>query len=315
MNKQTKRVPKVARSALNAKPKRTSNPKVYMMPKGGLPSVASLPSTYMTSTIDPTWLRMEGKISHPELGGGIRVAGRQLLTSITTAAGAELFEANGATLTSARSIALSPDALNGRVALQARNYDRYIFRKVALTYVSRVPTTQVGSFALAYVADGGFSSSLTFANVTSMSPCLQASVHCGCARIVIVDDMRSDKSFFTLLDTASAASSRQTVQGMIVGSPDVSGIGAVNMGFVYIDYLVDFYQPTIDQGFSLRLTEEEMKFIQERRVQRPVPKPISVNDILSRLEKCEQILEFEEEEERELAHREPTPLRGKLTLR
>lgn len=35
----------------------------------------------------PTWLHMEGKVSHPEFGGGVRIAGRQLLCSVTTTAG------------------------------------------------------------------------------------------------------------------------------------------------------------------------------------------------------------------------------------
>jgi hypothetical protein len=101
---------------------------------------------------------------------------------------------------------------------------------------------------------------------------------------------------------------------MIVGVPDVTSIGAVNMGFLYIDYLVDFYQPTIDQGFTLHLTEEENRLILERRAKQPQPTN-DIGELLRRISKCEQILQDEEEEEQMLASREPTPLRGRISLR
>lgn len=225
----------------------------------------SVPTTFYSTTVDPTWLRMEGKIHHPELGGGVRICGRQLLTSITTTAGdSQLFATNGATLRDSNSIYLSPDTLNGRLALQARTYDRYLFRKVRLTYVSRIPTSQAGSMALGYVADPVIPA-LTFAVVTSMNPCLQSSFHPPLVHFDIVNDMTSQKTFFTTSDNTSDASRRLTYQGIIVGTPDVTSIGAVTMGYLYVDYMIDLYQPTLDQGFALRLTKEEEEFLVKRR--------------------------------------------------
>jgi hypothetical protein len=219
---------------------------------------------------------MEGKVQHPELGGGVRIAGRQLLTSVTTTAGDnQLFAANGATLSSVNTIQISPDTLNGRLALQARNYDRYCFRKLEFTFVSRVPTTQAGSMALSWINDPT-AIAPTFANVTSMSPCIQTSFHSPVARLIAINDMKTDKTFFTLYDASSLAAQRLTIQGTLMGVPDVTSIGAVNMGFLYVDYLVDLYQPTLDQGFSLRLTPSEQNEILRKRSMAPTAPPLEV---------------------------------------
>ncbi len=237
--------------------------------------MGTTPTAYVESLEFPTWMRMEGKVNHPDLGGGVRVAGRQLLASITTTAGdSQLFVANGATLLNINKIWLSPDTLNGRLAQQARNYDRFIFRKVALHYKPRVPFTQAGSFAIGYVSDS-VTPTATFANTTSMSPCMQSDVKVPFS-MMIVDDMSTSKTFFTLLDSTSDAATRLCVQGTIVGLPDVSSIGAVTMGSLYIDYLIDLYQPTIDQGFSLRLTEEETQLVLRSRSSE---KPDSTSEI------------------------------------
>lgn len=225
----------------------------------------SMPTTTEIVQHEPTWLRMEGRVTHPELGGGVRIAGRQILTNVTTTAvDGGLFVALGATLNTANSIFLSPDTINGRLALQARAYDRYCFRKVKVTYIPRVPTTQAGSFALGFVTDSKFPAP-SFATVASMSPALQATFYGSPVSMTIVDDLTTSKYFYTLLDSTSDASLRQTVQGTIIGFPDVISIGATPMGTIWIDYLIDLYQPTQDQGFTLRLTDEESEFLIKRR--------------------------------------------------
>lgn len=252
-------------SMYNTKDIEDYNPSIQLMGKGSKLSFRNIPSSTQTTQNEPTWLRMEGRVTHPELGGGVRIAGRQILCNITTTAGdSQLFATNGATVATINSIYLSPDTLNGRLALQARAYDRYIFRKVKLTYVPRVPTTQAGSFAIGYVGDSSFPSP-TFATVTSMSPAMQTSFYGDPRSVTIVDDLRSDKFYYTLIDATSAGSLRQTVQGAILGAPDATSIGATFMGTMWIDYLIDLYQPTQDQGFTLRLTEDEQRIVTERR--------------------------------------------------
>jgi hypothetical protein len=274
--KQIKNVTK-AQSKRAVPRKQSNNQKGSMRPRGTMQGPSRLyteemPSTVASITTEPTWLRFEGKTNHPELGGGVRIAGRQLLTNIATTAGdAQLFSANVGTVNTINTIFLSPDICNGRLALQARNYDRYIFRKARLTYVSRIPTSTVGSFAVGFVGDPVFPSP-SFANITSMCPATQRTFYGAPSSIDIVDDMTSTKTFFTLYDATSAATLRQTVQGTIIGAPDVPNLGALVEGFLWIDYLIDLYQPTIDQGFSLRLTkEEEDSILSARKAIMPTP--------------------------------------------
>ncbi len=213
------------------------------------------------TTMNPTWLKMSGKVSHPELGGGVRVCGRQELVSITTTAtDSQLFGAGTSSTNTINAIYLSPDTLNGRLALQARTYDRYIFRKVRLWYLPRVPTTQAGSFAIGFVNDSKFPSP-TFSTISAMSPAMNATFYGEPRCIDIVDDMSTQRTYFCLFDGTSDASLRLTVQGAILGAPDASSIGAVTMGRIWIEYMIDLYQPTLDQGFTLRLSKEEEEMV------------------------------------------------------
>jgi hypothetical protein len=225
-----------------------------------------IPYSTETTQSQPTWLRMEGKVTHPELGGGVRIAGRQYFTNITTTAGDnQIFSANGATIAGMNQINISPDLFNGRLALQARTYDRYCFRKLRFTYVPRVPTSQVGSFVMGYVGDAIAGPTLTFLSVSSMSPSIQTTFYGSPIHFDAIDDMETTKYFYTLYDSASTASIRQTAQGMLLGYPDAPSIGATTMGGLWVDYLIDLYQPTVDMGFSIRMTPEEQELIVNRR--------------------------------------------------
>jgi hypothetical protein len=253
------------RAAPRKQSQKSPKPSFTLMgPKAKL-SFKGLPATVEVTQNQPTWLRMEGKVSHPELGGGVRVAGRQLLCSVATTAGDnQLFSANGATVVSVNSIQLTPDTLNGRLALQARTYDRYAFRKLKITYVPRVPTSQAGSFAVGYVSDSELPT-VSFATTSSMVPAMTTTFYGEPRSLILVDDMSSNKTWFTLLDSTSTSSRRQTIQGTLVGFPDITSIGAITMGTIWIDYLIDLYQPTADQAFTFRLTDEESEYLLKKR--------------------------------------------------
>lgn len=261
MQRRIIKAPKNKTQSQRAVPRKQSKkaPQSYVAPQGSQTRMMynSIPVASAVTTVNPTWLSMSGKVNHPELGGGVRVTGRQEFISVVTTAGDnQLFAASGATLNSINSVLLSPDTLNGRLALQARTYDRYIFRKVRLWYLPRCPTTQPGSFVVGYVADSKFPAP-TYSTVSSMSPSMSATFYGEPRFIDLVDDLKTSKTFFTLLDSTSDASMRLTVQGVVVGMPDASGIGAVTMGRMWIEYMIDLFQPTLDQGFTLRLTKEE----------------------------------------------------------
>ncbi len=280
------------------KSKRSIRPAgVAFQPRGPAPVVNAIPTSYMSTSVDPTWVRATGKVTHPELGGGVRIVGRQLLAQITTTAGDnQLFSvANSPAAVTVNQLEVSPDSFGGRLALQARVYDRYAFRKLVFTYVNRVPTSQAGSFAIGYVSDTSNGGATSFAAVTSMSPAMQSSFITPMARMTAIDDMTSQKTWYTALDATSLASKRLCVQGSLLGFPDVTSIGAVTMGYLWADYMIDLYQPTADEGFSLRLSRAERDLVLSSR--NTSHEDLSRDTLLDRIERLEQILREEEEEE------------------
>lgn len=212
---------------------------------------------------NPVYLRVCGKVSHPDFGDGVRIEGRQLLADITTTAGDnQLFGSNGtATAGTINLIQLSPDALNGRLALQARNYSRYAFRKFRIHYVPRVSTTDVGQMVIAYSTDGAQINFATpsFQALTATAPNMVTPF-----RKEAVFDMSysGDLTWLTELDAATSASTRLTVQGSILGFPDLTSIGAIQHGWTWIEYVVDLYGQTTDYGFTMELkSKEEREFV------------------------------------------------------
>ncbi len=220
-----------------------------------LPRHTSVASDIM----QPTRLRAMNAVSHPEYGIGVRIAGRQLVTGLVTTAGDTQLFSGGTATVSINNFRLSPDTLNGRLALQARTYSRYCFRQVDLEFVSRVPTTQAGSFVLGYSEDpaaAGFGTP-TFASVCEMSPAIQASFITPHVVFPVLNNYQSQKTWYTEYAGATTPEDRQTAQGVILGYPDVTSIGAVTQGFLWINYVIDLYQPTLDMGFTVAKTAQE----------------------------------------------------------
>jgi len=51
---------------------------------------------------------------------------------------------------------------------------------------------------------------------------------------------------------ANTETERQCFQGAFIGYPDKTSIGVVNMGEIYLDYVVDFYTPSVvDSNITL----------------------------------------------------------------
>jgi len=210
---------------------------------------------------NPTYLRMVGAISHKDFGNGIRMEGRQLLSDVTTTnADSSLFAGTGtATAITANAIQLSPDALNGRIALQARNWSRYAFRRVCVKYIPRVATSDVGQLAMAYIPDGLASSTLStpsFATTTAVAPGMVVPFR-KMAEFCIT--YTGDLTWFTKLDNATIAGSRATCQGEMVGFPDASSIGNIQHGWTWVEYVVDFYGEVSDYGFTFTAKTAEEK--------------------------------------------------------
>lgn len=206
----------------------------------------------------PTYIIREPAPFHPRFGAGQRVSGKQYLTSIiTTGTDSQLFSGNSpATI---NQFYVSPDAFNGRLALEARTYQRYLFRKLRLIYTPRVATTQAGEFVLGYYSDAAPPFTGSFASVQDSEAAVVSSFHNGGQQLVFDIDIPqgADMSYYCELDSTTIAGFRSTIQGVIQGYPDVTSIGALTMGNLSVEYVVDFYCPASDLGFTLERIKDE----------------------------------------------------------
>lgn len=217
-------------------------------------SITQTPASSEISLRDGTYLSIAKKgTPSGEYGPAVRFEGRQSFANVTTtAADNQLFvSSGGATITSINSVLVSPDLLNVNLALIARNYTRYVFRRLRFIFITRVATTQTGGCVLSYTSDGDQTAFVTnsYASLQSLIP----NVIFPFRKTVEVLDVSytGTRTWFTEADTATAAGIRQSVQGALLGFPDISSIGAVLQGEILVEYVVDLYQPASDYGFTM----------------------------------------------------------------
>jgi len=230
---------------------------VFNHPNRGF-TQSSAPVAYSYSSSDTVaYQRVYGNVKHPEHGVGIHVQGRQLLSDVTTTAtGTELFAGTGLATVGNNTIALSPDRFNGRLALTARTYNRYKFTRVTITYVPRVATSDVGMFSIGYIQDGPADTFATtsFAACTQMDPNMQTSFRKACSFTFRYSGFNT---WYTEFSNTTTAAVRQTTQGELIGFPDLTSIGATQHGWLWVDYSIELYQPTLDFGFTLDVKSKE----------------------------------------------------------
>jgi len=119
--------------------------------------MGSTASSYEISMRNPTNFNIKTGVSkfHSEYGLGIRVEGRQQLCLVYTTNANNYIFSSGVASVGANYVYVLPYNLNDRIALFSSMYQRYVFRRIRLTYITRVATTQVGGMVLAYNTDGG----------------------------------------------------------------------------------------------------------------------------------------------------------------
>lgn len=225
----------------------------------------SSPVAYNLSSQNPVWQEIS---TAPKLEGeetGLRLCGRQIVCSITTTAtDTQLFATTtGGATVGTNTINISPDSLNGRVALIGRNFVKYAFRHARFVYEPRVATSQAGSFIVAFLEDPAVGSfqTLAYGTAHSIVPSVKS---CFREEIALEYNYQGDELFWSELDESAISGRRQTIQGLFVGFPDVTSIGATQMGDVMIEYCVDLYCFASDYGFALfRIrTQEEQEAVQ-----------------------------------------------------
>jgi len=242
-----------AKSTQSVSMKKVRNKKkkgTYISGRSGGFEFSSTAASYDVSLSNPTRFKIRGDgLKHSEFGPALRCEGRQQLVKVTTTASDSTLFVNGlATTHNANSVLISPFFLNDRIAAFGAIYQRFAFREIRFIFVTRVGTTQVGSFALSYNSDSGMMDTsslvaLNYANIQSIDPCKIIPFRKECE----VLDVRygGDRTWYCEADTNSISSMRQCQQGILVGYPDVTSIGATNQGEIFIEYIVDFYVPSV----------------------------------------------------------------------
>jgi hypothetical protein len=226
------------------------------------------PVTVGHITQSPVWMDLDKAAPHI-MGPGMRVVGRQLLCNCeTTNAQNFIFStvAGGATIITGNFIAISPDTLNGRIALIARNFSRYVFRHVRIVFVTRSATSSVGAFAISMVPDPEADAFVTI----SYPAVIQTTPSCAgpvWSTFAIESDCLIDNLLWTEVDAATTAGGRQTMQYGLLGALDINASAATLLGEFFIEYVCDFYVPSVDFGFSLpRIrSQEELLFLKEQQ--------------------------------------------------
>lgn len=226
-----------------------------VLQQGGSFNFSEQAAAYDVEIERPNHFEIEMKgLFHTEYGTAVRVKGRQQIVLVTTTGSDTSCFANGiGTLNSSNLFFIGPYQMNDRLVSFAQMYQRYAFRKLKFIYVTRVGTTQVGSFALGYNTDSDVGSnavSPTYATLQSMEYCkiIPFRKEISCMEVSYM----GQRTWYTTEQVSTSADVRQSVQGLLYGYPDTSSIGNTNMGEIYLDYVVDFYVPqTINTNVSL----------------------------------------------------------------
>lgn len=259
----TKSNAKIQNKSKKSKPNKNRN---TVLSRGGNQRNTSTAASYEVALTNPTKFEITGKgLMHTEFGSGLRCVGRQLMFPIvTTATDSSVFSATGKASISTGSFFLAtPYFFNDRLASLASLYQRYAFRSMKFKYITRVGTTQVGAMALAYSSDPGLfnastETSPTYSNIQDIEPCKVFPFRKEVEELSM--SYSGDKTWYVLYDNNGSATTeqlRQNVQGALFGFADVPDIGIVNMGELYVEYVVDFYVPTLlETGIGLFINRE-----------------------------------------------------------
>lgn len=218
-------------------------------------SESSTAASYDITLKNPMRFDIVGKgLYHSEYGNAVRCVGMQQWLGVATnsiSAGLLLGTSSGyvGSVNSGNSALLNPGALNDRVGWLASLYTRYAFRKVKVHYITRVGSTQIGSFSLAYSNDSGTynaSQGITenFGNIQSYDQCIVVPFRVAHACLEFA--YGGTRTWYTTYDAGSSITEafRQCIQGIFYGFPDFGAMGAMVMGEMYIEYEIDFYTPS-----------------------------------------------------------------------
>jgi hypothetical protein len=227
------------------------------MKSGPQPNVSRLKESFSVSAVDnistnPSYFSSLGKVrsSDSEFPGEAFGFSQPFTAIATTATDSNLFVASSlATITSGNLIMVTPDILNGTVAAEAANWVKYRFTKLRFIFSTSTPTTVGNSMAwgiLPYTGDQPTS----FGETRMIIPSVTVPFRCN-GEISI--NTRPDGPLYTcLIDVATNAGGKLTVQYLFCGWPQAASIGAISYGYIQVEGIIELFDRAQNQGFTMR---------------------------------------------------------------
>jgi len=143
---------------------------------------------------------------------------------------------------------INPTLLGDRVAVMAGTYDKYCYQSMKFTYTPQCSTTQHGSVVLAFERDPqgilanpagtAYMQEIMSYEHAVLTPAWQST------SVTYKRDPHEVKTWFMSGDQA-AITTRETSQGVLLAYCSNVETDAVNLGFITIDYILDFIAPNI----------------------------------------------------------------------
>jgi len=170
---------------------------------------------------------------------------------------------------------LSPDFFGGQMALDARNYSRYVFRDIWFEYLPDVAVgytaAGVQTMVVGYYPDGDADNyqSITYQTLAGCEQNTTWQVWAPGSFHVVPNQ---EFLYYTEYDTTNAAAIRQTSQGMMGCKFQSAATATVSdIGTVYIHYVLDLYGRSGDYGFTISLNDKALyiKYLRDIFLQYP----------------------------------------------
>lgn len=191
--------------------------------------------------------------------GGLIVCGTQNIGTIqsSAAATAGAFTIGGSRTTN---FFLSPDDIGGPMALDARKYNFYRFKKVKLIIPMNASSTDTYNMAIAYLPDPASS---TFATIDYNTMQQATDLFVGGRKQlygpIVIDVTMLNKAQFkkynTEIDTTDSMSIRACRQGVFFGIFDAVDSANLKYGDIVMEYELELYDRCPDYGFTLQVSD------------------------------------------------------------
>jgi len=157
---------------------------------------------------------------------------------------------------------INPTLLGDRVAVMAGTYDKYCYQSMKFTYTPQCASTQVGSVVLAFerdpqgilanTASASYMQEIMSYEHAVLTPAWQAT------SVTYKRDPQEMKTWFMSGDQATV-STRETSQGVLLAYVSQTGVTPANLGFITIDYVLDFIAPNIMPSKAIPVQPEQFR--------------------------------------------------------